>query len=87
MQVRWSTLLQPLLDSPTARPVLLKGVSLSAGSNVVNHLLQRTLQGWTIVRMRGAFSQVYDTQDSNPRPELTLLLHASAPVVCDLLVF
>jgi hypothetical protein len=83
---RWQTILNPIVDAPTSKPSILKSVSLASGSNTINHLLGRSLQGWAIVRQRAA-ATVYDTQDANPTPALTLNLTASAPVVVDLLVF
>ena len=86
MQNQWATYLDPLLANPANKSLLLKNVNLTACANSVNHLLARKLQGWKIVRQRAA-AQVYDTQDSNPIPQLTLTLIASAPVVVDLEVF
>lgn len=86
MQLRWASLIQPILDSPTARPILLK-LNLTAGSNTVNHLLGRKLAGWVIVGFHGSFAQVYDTQASNPIPDKTLLLNSSAPVSVTIEVF
>ena len=87
MQVNWASILNPLIGSPTASPTLLQNVSLASGSNSVNHLLGQKLTGWYPVRFHGAFAQIYDTQDSNKNPQLTLLLNSSAAVVVDLLVF
>lgn len=86
MQTSWAKALNPLLSTPSNKAVLLKSVSLVSGSNTINHTLGRTLQGWKIVRQRAAGS-FFDTQDSNPMPELTLLLTSSATVVVDLEVF
>lgn len=72
---------QPILNG-----VLLSSVALAVGSNIVNHGLGRTLRGWIPVRLR-ASATVYDTQDSNSTPALTLLLTASAAVTADLWVF
>lgn len=84
LQTSWKSQLDPILAAPT--PLTLRQVSLKAGHNVINHLLGRTLQGWSIVRQR-ASSSVYDTQDTNQMPELTLYLTASADVVVDIQVF
>lgn len=86
MQTQWSGQLNPVLSNPSLATRILKEVSLDAGSNTINHLLGKELTGWRIVRIR-ADSSIFDTQDSNPRPNLTLLLTASAPVVVDLEVF
>jgi hypothetical protein len=67
--------------------LLIKNITLTAGSvNELNHTLGRELQGWIPVRVR-ADSRIWDTQDSNTRSTLTLLLNVSATVTIDLLVF
>lgn len=86
-QVKWASILNPLLSNPALASIVLESISLATGANVINHKLGRRLQGWKIVRMRNNFSQVYDTQDANPTPQLTLNLNASADVVVDLEVF
>lgn len=75
-----------LTSNPLTNGSILSSVTLTAGPNSINHLLGRTLIGWTIVRLRAA-SSIYDTQDTNPTPTLTLNLVASATVVCDIYVF
>lgn len=83
---RWAAIINPLLKSPANNSLILKNISLLAGNNVVNHRLGQNLQGWSIVRQR-ASGTVYDSQDSNQTPQLTLVLIASAPMVVDLMVF
>lgn len=87
LQNAWATQLNPLLANPALKSLVLKGVSLASGSNTINHLLGRKLQGWSIVRQRGVAASVYDNQDSNQLPQLTLVLVSSAPVNVDILVF
>lgn len=79
---------QPWLDNPISegRTPLLVSISLSVGANVVLHGLNRALQGWFIVRKRAA-ADIYDTQDTNTEPSVSLLLTSSAAVVVDLFVF
>lgn len=86
MQTSWAQQLDPIISNPILNNVILKNVSLTTGTNVVNHLLGRTLQGWKPTRIR-ANATIYDQQDSNQTPQLTLVLVASAPVVIDLEVF
>ena len=86
MQTAWAQQLNPIIANPTIDNLILKNISLVAGVNVINHKLSRTLQGWKPVRVRGP-SIIYDQQDSNQNPQLTLVLVASAPVVIDLEVF
>jgi len=87
MQTTWATQLNPLIKNPANNSSILQSVSLSAGSNTINHKLGRKLQGWALVRQRGVAASVYDNQDSNQYPDLTLILVSSAPVVVDILVF
>jgi hypothetical protein len=87
MQNQWASIINPLLSNPAGNVSLLKSISLVSGSNTVNHLLGRELQGWYITRMRNAAAQIYDVQNTNPTPTLTLILHSSAPVVVDIAVF
>lgn len=77
---------QTIIGKQVINGLVLRSVSLSTGSNEVNHLLGRTLVGWQIVRQRAA-ATVYDEQDANPMPSKTLRLNSSAPVTIDLWVF
>ncbi len=86
LQTTWANVLNPVIANPIAQGTLLTGVALSTGANVINHMLQRKLRGWVLVRQR-ALTAVYDTQDSNKIPDLTLQLTASAPAVVDIYVF
>ncbi len=86
MQTTWANALNPLIANPYLNGILLKNVSLVAGSNVVSHRLSRNLQGWNPTRIRSS-ATLYDQQDSNQNPQLTLILVASAPCVVDLWVF
>ena len=86
MQTNWATQINPVLALPINSGNLLQNISLTAGSNVVNHLLSRKLQGWFLVRKRGS-SDIYDTQDTNSTQALTLNLQSSAAVSVDIYVF
>lgn len=86
MQTTWAQALNPIIANPMTAPLILKNISLVAGSNVVNHKLGRALQGWNPTRVR-AQAIVSDDQDTNQTPQLTLILVASAPVVIDLAVW
>lgn len=85
-QTQWASILDAIISNPLNNASLLRNISLTTGNNVVNHKLGQKLQGWYIVRQRAAAS-IYDTQDTNQMPQLTLQLVASAPVVVDLAVF
>lgn len=86
LQSNWATLLNPVLDNPIVNGQILENVSLVVGPNTINHKLGRKLRGWWIVRQR-ATGSVYDTQDTNPTPAVTLKLTSDAIVSVDLLVF
>lgn len=76
----------PLINNPISSGNILYSVSLASGANSIPHLLNRTLQGWFMTRVR-ASATFYDTQDSNQTPQLTLNLVASGAAVVDIYVF
>lgn len=78
--------LQPVFNTPTLGGNLLTGQTLFVGANSINHGLGRNLNGWQIVRQR-AQADIWDSQDANKTPNLTLALNSSAAVVCDIYVF
>lgn len=88
MQNQWGAILNPFLNNPANQSLILKNVALLSASNpnVVNHLLGRKLQGWKLIRVR-AQATIWDTQDTNQSPQLTLNLKTSADVTVDLEVF
>jgi len=86
LQTAWAQQLNPIIANPTVNNSILKNVALTAGVNVINHKLGRNLQGWNPTRVRAAVT-LYDQQDSNQTPQLTLILVASADAVIDLVVF
>jgi len=89
LQTNWAQDLNPLLLNPSLQSQILKNVVIQgSGTTAVNHKLGRKLIGWRVIRLRGN-SLIYDQQDSNPRPELTLLLVSGAgtTVTIDLEVF
>lgn len=86
LQTAWAAQLNPIIANPTLNNLVLKNLTLTAGTNVINHKLQRNLVGWKTTRVR-ASATFYDLQDTNQTPSLTLVLVASAPVVIDLEVF
>lgn len=78
--------LQPVFNTPTLGGNLLTEQTLSIGLNSINHGLGRNLNGWQIVRQR-AQANIWDSQDVNKTPQLTLALNSSAAVICDIYVF
>jgi hypothetical protein len=78
--------LQPVFNTPTLGGNLLTSQTLATGANSINHGLGRNLNGWQIVRQR-ASANIWDSQDSNQTPNLTLALNSSAPVVVDIYCF
>ncbi len=86
LQTAWASQLDPVLKNALVNGNLLKNVALVSGANVVNHKLGRNLQGYLITRQRASAS-IYDTQDVNPTPALTLTLNSSAAVTVDLYCF
>lgn len=86
MQNTWATAIEPVLNCPLVQGHMLNDVSLSVGSNPINHKLGRKLLGWYIVGINAAAS-IYDTQATNQNPQLTLNLVSSAATQVTLWVF
>lgn len=85
MQTQWAGQINPVLANPITKGTVLNNVALVSGSNTINHLQSHPLNGYIIVGMHGAFAQIYDTP--SPMPDLTLVLHASAPTVVSIYVY
>lgn len=79
----WAAELNPVLANPATNPTILKSVVLSTGTNVINHLLGRTQQGWFLVDRQGTG----DIYRNGPFNNLTLSLHSSASVTVNIAVF
>jgi hypothetical protein len=86
MQTTWAQQINPILENPLVKGLILPNIALAIGTNVINHKLGRKLQGYYITRKRAA-AQIYDQQDSNQTPQLTLVLVSDAVVTIDLAVF
>lgn len=87
LSTKWASILNPFLAKPALQVSLIKNISLVAGDNTINHGLGRPLQGWYTARLHGAYTQLYDLQDTNQMPDLTLILNSSVAVIIDLVVF
>lgn len=86
VQNTWSQRINPLIRNPSLQSLILPQVALTRGTNTINHRLGRKLTGWRIVRLRGD-SFIYDKQDENQMPELTLILETTAAVTVDIECF
>jgi len=86
LQTKWSAIINPVITNPANNSSILKNITLTTGTNVINHKLGQPLQGWNPVRIRAA-ATFYDLQDTNQTPDLTLVLVSSANVIIDLEVF
>jgi hypothetical protein len=86
LQTQWASQLNPLLSNPVNSAIILPNIKLNVGVNSVNTTLGRTLQGWFIVRQR-AKASIYDVQDANSNPQLTLALTSDTVVTVDIAVF
>ncbi len=86
LQSRWASILNPLIGNPSLQSNILSHVHLINGAVTINHQLGYPLTGWRIIRKR-ATADIWDSQDSNQSPQLTLILNSNAIVSVDLEVF
>lgn len=86
LQDSWSSQLNVLLANPLVNGRLIQNVVLASGSNTINTLLARKLQGYLVV-LKDANVTIYDTQTTNPMPDKTLQLVSSGPATVTLYVF
>lgn len=82
-QTNWASQINPILNNPLVNGQLLKNIEIVAGSNVINHLLSRQMQGYFVTNANAA-ATIYRSQPFNTQ---TLTLVSSAPVTIDLWVF
>lgn len=83
MQDKWASILNPVISQPLSSANILTNVELIAGTNVINHLLARKMQGW-IVSDIDAASSIFR---SSPLNDKTLTLDSSANCIVNLVVF
>lgn len=83
MQTQWASQINPVLNLPLLQGIILPDVELSNGVTVINHLLQRKLQGWFVVDINGS-AEIFRSQ---PKNDLTLTLTSNAAVTVSLFVF
>lgn len=86
MQTKWASQLNPLLSKEITKGQLLQDIVLINGKTVVNHKLGRPLIGYWVV-LKNAAAEIYDSQDTNQMPQLTLVLNSNAAVTVSLWVF
>lgn len=86
MQSQWAAQLDPLLALPILNGRLIENVTLTTGSNTINHKLSRKLVGY-IVCLKSANVTLYDTQTTNTMTDKTLQLTSSGAAVVTLWVF
>lgn len=86
LQDRWATVLDPIVDGPLSKVLILPNLSLKAGKNEISHRLGRRLQGWFVTRQKST-AAFYDDQDKNPHQDLTLIIYSTQNVVVNLAVF
>lgn len=84
---RWSAMIEPIINNPRNSSTTIKNIVLATGLNIIDHRLGRPLQGWSPSRIRGVQVMLYDNQDANQTPQLTLALVSSADVSIDLEVW
>lgn len=82
-QTRWASIIQQIINQPINAGDILQGVALINGVTIINHLLGRTMQGWSIVDVNGA-ATIYKSQPFNDK---TLTLTSNAAVTVNILVF
>ncbi len=83
---KWAATLNPIVANPLMGGSLLRNISVGTGTNAINHGLARKLEGYLIV-LNSANVTFYDSQTTNQRPDLTLILNASGNAIISLYVF
>lgn len=83
MQDKWASELNPVIANPLNGALVLSGIVLKVGTNVINHKLGRKMQGWFIVDI-DAPAVIYRSAALNG---LTVTLNSSAIATIALGVF
>lgn len=83
---KWAASLNPILSNPLINGRVLSGIVLKTGANPINHGLGEPLQGYFVI-LNSAAVTFYDSQSTNQRPDLTLILNASGATTVSLYVF
>ena len=82
---KWAATLNALLANPIVNGTIVQAV-VKSGVNTINHGLGRKLQGYLVI-LNSASITYFDSQSTNQRPDLTLLLDVSGPATLSLYVF
>lgn len=85
-QTKWPGTLNPLLANPLTAGAILSDIKLTAGANNIPHLLGRPMVGYIVI-LNSASITYYDSQSTNQRPNLFLILNSSGPATVSLYVF
>jgi len=80
---KWAASLNPVLKNPLNDVSIIENISLTTGTNVINHMLGRTQQGWFLVDQQGIASIFRNA----PFNSSTLSLSSSANVLVSIGVF
>lgn len=72
-----------MLSDPTNKGLILTGITLESGDNIINHKLGRVPQGWVVVDTTAAISPYR----SQPLNATTLTLNVGATATVSLWVF
>lgn len=83
VQTRWKSEIDPVLKNPFVNGLMLSLIPVISGTNVINHLLGRMMQGWTLIDINGSFT-VYRSADFS---NLTLTLTSNGAGIISLWVF
>jgi hypothetical protein len=83
LQTQYRSQLNPVLANPLTNPLILKNVLLANGITVINHKLQRMMQGFIISDIDSP-ATIYR---SAPLNDLTLTLTSNATATVAIVVF
>jgi hypothetical protein len=86
MQTKWAAILNVLLQNQSLASSILSNVPLINGTTVINHKLNRKLQGYRII-LKNAAANIYDKQATNQTPDKTLIFVSDAAVTVSIEVF
>ncbi len=83
LQTKWTSILNPIIANPMTNMQVIENVTLINGATTINHLLQRQMQGWTILDVNAA-ATIYRSQPMN---DTTITLTSNAACIIKLGVF